>query len=365
MVCFLVALALRLAFIFVGFPMLIDRWSLREDGDGYRAIAATIQAGRYADVTRGPVYPFFVAAWPGVSLKVVQAVLDAGVCVLVWWLSGRRLWAAWLWAVYPFAIWRVAFVNKETLLTFLLAVYVGVQIRAWRLDCGKEWAFAGVWLGLVNLCKPTFLLWPVVLWGLAPRRAWMAGLAMLAVVAPWTYRNWWLCGGEFLPVATEAGGLTTFVGNYQPTLGLWDGPGKSNWLAAAEQIRVENAGASAVQLDRAFYRAAWAQIAGHPLKAAELAVRKCYRFWFLSAKQRAQALSFVIQAGYLALLGIGLWRARPWDREVGLLLGLIGYVMVVHALSYADLRFSVIVMPYVCALALRISATRAAATTRS
>lgn len=181
---------------------------------------------------------------------------------------------------------------------------------------------------------------------------------MLIVIAPWTYRNWRLTGGEFLPVATEAGGMTTFVGNYQLTDGLWEGPGKARWLAAVDEIKRQNAGASVVELDRAFYRAAWRQVTGHPLKAGELFVRKCGRFWFLSAARREQVLSFVIQGGYLALLGIGLWRGRPWSREVWMMGALIGYVMLVHALSYADLRFSLPVMPCVCALGARAWAKR-------
>jgi hypothetical protein len=350
-VCLTVALGLRLAFVFVGFPFLEPRWQLREDGDGYRQIAETILLGRYDDVTRGPVYPLVVAALPGISLKVVQAVLDAGVCALVWWLSGRRVAAAWLWAVYPFAIWRVAFVNKETVLTFLLVAYVCVQVRAWRLDCWREWATAGVVLGLVNLCKPMFLLWPLMLLMVVPRRAWILLATTAVVVASWTYRNWWVTGGEFLPVATERGGVTTFIGNYQPTLGLWEGPGKERWQAAVAEIERENVGATVVQLDRAFYRAAWRQVVSDPRKAAELALRKCGRFWFLSAKQREQVLSFCIQGGYLVLLGIGLWRARPVGAETWLLLGMMGYVLLAHAMSYADLRFSLVVMPFVCALA--------------
>jgi hypothetical protein len=194
------------------------------------------------------------------------------------------------------------------------------------------------------------LLWPVVLFVFAPRRAALALLAMLLIIAPWTYRNWRVTGGELLPVATEAGGLSTFVGNYQPTLGLWEGSGKLRWMAAADEIRVQNGGASAVQLDRAFYRAAWRQVAGNPLKAGELLVRKCGRFWFLSAARREQLISCTIQAGYMALLCISLWQLRPWSREVWLMLVLIGYVMLVHALSYADLRFSLPVMPFVCVL---------------
>jgi hypothetical protein len=344
-ICLAVALLLRLGFVFLGFPALEPRWHLREDGDGYGEIAQSIREGRYDDVTRGPVYPGFVAmAVSPLAVKILQALLDTATGLLVWRLAGKRLWAAWLWAVYPFAIWRVAFINKEVVLTFLLAAYVLLQLRDKPLA-------AGLLLGLVNLCKPTFLLWPFLLLPFLPRRGWWTLPAMLLVIAPWTYRNWRVTGGEFLPVATEAGGLTTFVGNYQPTDGLWEGPGKPRWLAAVDEIKTQNTGASVVALDRAFYRAAWRQVTGHPLKALELVARKCGRFWFLSAARRERLLGIAIQGGYLALLGIGLWRARPWSREVIVMVALIGYGMLVHALSYADLRFSLPVMPLVCARA--------------
>jgi hypothetical protein len=252
-----------------------------------------------------------------------------------------------LWALYPFAIWRVAFVNKETVMTFLLTLYVCAQVRAWRSDCWREWTAAGVALGVVNLCKPMFLVWPVVLLVVLPRRTWILVVAVCLTIAPWTYRNWRVTGGEFLPVATERGGVTTFIGNYQPSRGLWEGPGKERWQAAVAAINAETATLSEVERDRHFYRQAVRHALEHPVVAAELVVRKCYRFWFLSAKQREQVLSFIIQTGYLVLLGIACWRERPgW-----LLVAVIAYVMGLHALSYADLRFSVIVMPVVCAIA--------------
>jgi len=345
LLCLLTALVLRLAFVIVGFPVLAERWQLREDGDGYGSIARTIREGGYTDIVRGPVYPVVVAAAGSpVAVKLLQAVLDSMTCLLVYRLAGQRLWAAWLYALYPFAIWRVAFVNKEIVLAFLLTGYALAQVRA-------RSAMAGAWLGLVNLCKPSLLLWPVVLLIRWPRRTWLTVLTTVAVVAPWTIRNGVVTGGEFLPVATEQGGVTTFIGNYQPTLGLWEGPGKREWLAAVRAIEEEQAGRSAVQLDRVFYRAAWEQVRNNPVKAAELAARKCFRFWFRSAARREQWASAVIQSGYLVLLGVGLWRRWPWDWETGVLVGLIGYVMVIHALSYADLRFSLPVMPLVCALA--------------
>jgi hypothetical protein len=276
--------------------------------------------------------------------------------------------AAWLWAIYPFAIWRVAFINKEVVLAFLLASYLCAQVLALRQGKLWQWLMAGGLLGLVNLCKPTFLAWPLVILGFAflhrlPLvRVGALIVAMMLIVVPWTLRNYRLTGGEFLPVATERGGVTTFIGNYQPTLGLWEGPGKVRWMAAVEEIENRHAGASVVELDRAFYRAAFQQMASHPGKALEMFVRKCGRFWFQGAARREQAAAFVIQAGYLVLLGIGLWRRRPWSMDVMVLITLITYVMFVHGLSYADLRFSLLVMPVVCALAAaawKISATRA------
>ncbi len=360
--CLSVALLLRLAFVFVGFPWLEQRWHLRDDGDGYGLIAETIRAGHHDDVTRGPVYPACVAvAGSPLVVKAAQAVLDTLTVVLVYWLAGRRLWAAWLWALYPFAIWRVAFINKEVALTFLLICYVCVQTRAQK---PWQWISAGMVLGLVNLCKPMFLLWPVVLLVFAPRRGWLTLATCALVIAPWTYRNWCVTGGDFLPVATEHGGVTAFIGNYQPTLGLWEGPGKVIWMTAVDEVKRHHPDASPAQLDRIFYGEA-AKTWGNPVTAMMLVIRKCGRFWFLGAARREQMMSVVVQSGYLVLLGIGLWRAWRWSRDEWMMVALIGYVMALHAMSYADLRFCLPVMPYVCALAARTFATPAAATETS
>ena len=189
----------------------------------------------------------------------------------------------------------------------------------------------------------------------APESAWRVALlvvGMAVVVAPWTLRNWRVTGGEFLPVATERGGVTTFVGNYQPTLGLWEGPDdlKARWLAAVDAIQLRYPNASTVEMDRVFYRAAWQQAMSDPRKALEMMARKCGRFWFLSAAQRERAASFLIQTAWLSLAVIGLWRLRPWSLQTALLVVAVGWVMLVHAISYADSRFSLPVMPFVCVL---------------
>ncbi|GEM_PF-1135782 len=373
-ICLLLALALRLAFVFVGFPQLQSRWNLREDGDHYGAIAQSIRDGNYADITRGPVYSaFLAAAGPPVAAKVLQAMLDTATCALIFFLARRNWWAAAFWAVYPFAIWRVAFINKEIVLTFLLTAYVLAQCSAIERRCFWRWLLAGALLGVLNLCKPIFLFFPLIVVGALLFRWWrekkratddnvvplkqhalhLAALiaAMCVVVAPWTIRNDRVTGGEFVPVALEQGGVTTFIGNYQPSRGLWEGEGKALWSAAVEKIRRENPDVTAVQLDRLYYRAALEQIASNPLVALEMFARKCGRFWFVSAARRELVVSILIQCAYLSVCAVGLWKSRAERRGQTLLLATVGYVMFAHAASYADVRFSLIVMPLVCVFA--------------
>jgi hypothetical protein len=358
LICLALALVARLAFVFVLFPAAQPRMHLREDADGYGQIAQTIRDGHYDDVSRGPVYPGFLAlSGSPLVAKCFQALLDTVTVWLVFVLSGRNWKAAALWAVYPFAIWRVAFLGKETVVAFLLAAYVCVQLLAFRGRHWWPWLAAGGLLAVVNLCKPTFLAWPVAVVALAYlHRVPLSRVAILIagmaiVVAPWTCRNYVVTHGAFVAVATEHGGVTTFIGNYQPTLGLWEGPGKSKWMLAVAQINAEHPGASTVELDRIFYRAAWEEMARDPVKAVEICARKCGRFWFESAARRELSAGIVLQLIYLGLLGVGLWRRRPWGLETVLPLILIAYVMLVHAVSYADLRFSLPVMPLVCVLA--------------
>ena len=110
-----------------------------QDGDGYGQIAQAMREGRFEDPTRGPLYSLFIAvAGSPPAAKILQSALDAATVALVFSLARRRLWAAWLWAVYPFAIWRCGFINREILLTFLLAGYVWAQVTASKLSIQRK-----------------------------------------------------------------------------------------------------------------------------------------------------------------------------------------------------------------------------------
>lgn len=356
--CLLVALLVRAIAIWFVFPGLEQSWRLRADADGYGQIAESVRQHRYGDVTRGPIYPMFVAVAGSLNtVRWLQVALDCLTGYLIYRFANRNVWALWAWALYPLAIWRVAFVNKEVVLAFLVAAYACVQAEALRKGAWWRWLAVGGFLAFVNLCKPVFLLWPVVLavvlWRLRRpgwwrESAWVVTGVVLLVV-PWTIRNWRVTGGEFIPVATERGGLTTFVGNRQGTDGEWEGAGKLAWQEAASAIRLQHLGATEAELDAVFYRAACQEAAANPVRALGLVARKCWRFWFVSAAHRALPVTVGVQLVWLALAGVGLWRSRPWLPVTWVGLALVAYVMVVHALSYADLRFSLPVMPLVCA----------------
>lgn len=358
--CLLVALLVRAIAVWFVFPGLEQSWRLRADADGYGQIAESVRQHRYGDVTRGPIYPVFVAVAGSLNtVRLLQVALDCLTGYLIYRFANRNVWAFWAWALYPLAIWRVAFVNKEVVLAFLVAVYVCVQTEALGKGAWWRWLAGGMFLGFVNLCKPVFLLWPVVLaivlWRLH-RPAWWREVAlvvagMVVLVVPWTIRNWRVTGGEFIPVATERGGLTAFVGNRQASAGEWEGNGKPAWQAAVSTIRLQHLGATEAELDVVFYRAAWQEVAANPVRALGLVARKCWRFWFVSAAYRMLPVTVGVQLVWLALAGVGLWKSRPWLPVTWVGVALVAYVMVVHALSYADLRFSLPVMPLVCAWA--------------
>jgi len=355
-VLLLTALALRLGFVFLALPQVESHLPLRYDGDNYTAIAASIWRGEWSDVERGPVYPLFVAACGGslTVVRVLQAVTDTATVLLLfqlgrhWWDKRLGLAAGWLYALYPLAWWRVGFVNKEIVLTFLLTL----TILWWQRPVAS-----GFGLGLLNLCKPSYLLLPLLRrwWGGSResrvesrerRKRYLITLAvMAAVIAPWTMRNYMLTG-ELLPVGTERGGFTAYVTNWRPTGGDWE-TNKPLWQAELDRIRRENANLNPVQLDRLFYRLTVRNILAEPGYTLMMFGRKAWMFWFVNASGRLWWAVTLVQLTYLGLAVGGALQKRP----PAVLLTVVLYTWAIHTLVIADVRFALPVMPCICLMA--------------
>jgi hypothetical protein len=90
-------------------------------------------------------------------------------------------------------------IYAEVLYTPMLLVVLLLLLQALQLPKLRRFGWAGASMAVLTLCRPTTALFPVFLPALMPR-AWslkkkfgafaVYGLAMAAVIAPWTYHNW-------------------------------------------------------------------------------------------------------------------------------------------------------------------------------
>ena len=215
-VVFFVAFGMRLGFVVWHGPV------FSPDSEDYFILARNLatqhifsldSAAPYTpSIRRAPLYPGFLAlaGWFGASSPIavtaIQAVLDAGVAVVILVLGGgsnigMTRWAktaAAMYAVHPGAIVASATLLSETLFTGLLAFSV------WALESGLRRnrlglvAVSGFGLGLAILCRPIALLLPVALVSVlfvvrAVRRRVIIAIVLLGVtvlvVCPWVVRS--------------------------------------------------------------------------------------------------------------------------------------------------------------------------------
>ena len=177
-----------------------------------------------------PLYPYFLAGVNALlgtltAIKVVQALFGSLIVPAVFRIARRvfgfrtAVAAAALAAFYPELIWYSAHFWCETL--FLALLWWGIErvIAADEVSSTRMAAVAGVLFGLAVLTRETvlYLLPLAALWLARPRAGRRLALAStlmavaLAVVLPWTVRNW-IQFEAFIPVST-GGGLNLYQGN--------------------------------------------------------------------------------------------------------------------------------------------------------
>jgi hypothetical protein len=227
---FLAALAARLAFVFVADePLLFGHqhhylngalaivenphpWDFILRHEGWR-----LWGGLW---TMAPLYYLFAAsvfAAAGPHLGVLQAIqcgLDAGVAVLVGWLGVRAAgprgwWAGLAYSVYWPSIEMSQRTMTENLHTPLLVAGMAALVHLHDPAGPREGVpprralLAGVLFGLSALARAVGLAFAPLaagwlVWTVGVRRSWRAALTFLvatvAVIAPWTARQWWLVG---------------------------------------------------------------------------------------------------------------------------------------------------------------------------
>src|SRR5688572_27515863 len=161
-------------------------------------------------IRRAPLYPFFLAAFVRsgqVSLgavATVQAILDAGVAVLILLLTSAALNLRWAfvaglaYAFHPGAIYISTTILSEPLFTALSLIGVSLAFYGLLRNRLALTALGGFAFGMATLCRPIALPLPFLLVGVSllvakhlPRR-WLHAALLIACLAilitPWLIR---------------------------------------------------------------------------------------------------------------------------------------------------------------------------------
>jgi 4-amino-4-deoxy-L-arabinose transferase-like glycosyltransferase len=389
------ALAVRLAWIFsVRFAP-----TLQDDAGRYDLLGRSLaHAAGYVNPNGNttlfwpPGYPFVLTAvyrFTGDSVRsalVLNAALDTLTVLLVYALARRvagvraSLAAAAIYAVLPSAVLFTNITLTETTATCLLTLALwlflaaGERVRPWPML-----AAAGLVVGFGALVRGQLLLLPLVAvpawavadgWRQALARGALAGVVALAVITPWTVRNY-LEANAVVPIATNSG-VDFYIGHSAGA----DGRGRIVDELVFRYPNLPPAEAEA-RISRDGFREGLKYAARHPADEAKLTARKVFFLWYaddeavqwtdahaaLHVMDRSlrHALLIMSNAYYrvlLAVAALGVVLSIVQIRHVPsraratfvLLLSTLIYWTAIHIVFFADPRFHAPVMPAMCAL---------------
>ncbi|MEZ4214981.1 MAG: glycosyltransferase family 39 protein [Myxococcota bacterium] len=401
----------------------VQRANALLDGEGYLGSyqswvrhdpAPLSERPQYPGAFQPPAYPTFLAAVLAATgrstqaVQVVQCALSAATCVLL--LALGRAWvgaraarvAGWTAAVYPNLIAFSHYFWTETFFTFvLLALFAVLFAGGGGLVSMRRAAAAGVVLAVGALTRST-LLWfaPVLVLFMAlldegatgwPRLGavrWRPALARggamigvaLALIAPWTIRNWLVHDG-FVLIDTNAP-YNLWRGNAPGAMLMASQPQapRYGWpfqrivmhpvanlngpvlVAKYRQAHPDDPMPTDLALTRYASEVAWAQIRGRPDRALANAWQKLVDMWnptsFLlrhfelgaygpvsPAVRMAASAAAVVSYLAVALLAVVGLAAGLHDRRMWLVLAFVGYLSAVSALAFGLTRFRIPLMP--------------------
>jgi 4-amino-4-deoxy-L-arabinose transferase-like glycosyltransferase len=348
----LIALIARLAFA-------LGYWTgkpLTHDEREYLHLGNSIATGRglhYSDAARSelpyerfgraPLYPAFVAAVQllGGEDAIVRnvAIAQALVGTLTVWIiailarriGGTRaaLVAAGIAAIEPPLVWTAAFVWSETLYSALALGTAAVLGRSMdgratnaRATDLRDGLAGGALAGLAVLTRPAMLFFLLLfgIWALGRRRMMLfaaVAIASLAVVVPWTVRNYREYH-RFVLVASE-GGITFWTGNHPLSPGEGDMAANPAIKLDSRRLRAAHPSLTEEEMEGVYYREAFATIRRAPLWWIGLLARKAfYTIVPIGPSYTLHSTLYfsasVIAYALLLPLGVaGLWRA--WQGE--------------------------------------------------
>lgn len=287
-----------------------------------------------------PLYPLLMAAVFKVAgvytatsawiLLTLNSIFSAATALFVYEIGARcynrkvAVWSAWLWALYPAAMqYSVHWIWEMSLTTFLFTWTLALALKMRGIsprgqDIHDEPQNPGQWLlfgalwGLIALSNSTLLLFlPAcgvwILLGTRPfgseiRNAVFAALVFIALVAPWTVRNFRVFH-TFIPMRDNLGA----------ELEASSGPGSNGFPVMATLPIVEHEKhiehyKSVGELRYVQEQGALAKqyIAAHRLHYALLSLKRFYFFWVSVPHEGNAAGEFFRELSYCFLSVTGI-----------------------------------------------------------
>jgi 4-amino-4-deoxy-L-arabinose transferase-like glycosyltransferase len=380
-----VALSLRLHTAWQRHHESPDELALRLVGDetNYEGLANALLHGEFFQWPgRVPVYPLFIAATyyalgerSPAKLLYVQAFVGVMVVPLTYLLARRltgiipALGAAGIVVLDDLLIEHAWQIYTEILYTPLLLVALLALLWAVQAPRLGRFAWAGASMAVVTLCRPTTALIPLIVPLVLPR-GWklkrqvgaflVYGLAMAAVIAPWTYHNWrqyhrflpltvgmvnlWQGSPEFYHLTQRhRGHLDIWANELNPERNGGHDPfsidGDQYFTQRALQsIRAEPSVYVAYSLKKAGYF--WL---GNP--AAEWGYVDLYdwqtlRQWYPYSSLKLLSMFMTRQLPLVALVALVFLAMRGRIRPLVPLVVVCTYFMLVHMITWSEMRYS-------------------------
>lgn len=301
-----------------------------------------------------------------VAIQILQILLDVCTALLLY-LLGRKLfsariglYAATMWACYPFAIYATLYIGTETMFAFFLLSFLLLLLHGIERERSEMFALAGIILGLATLTRGTTQFLPIIIPGLwfvwrGTLKSWFANCALLilsclVVILPWSLRNY-VVTHDLIPVATAGGvflwgasdELLTIEERERALPHLQSRLAKKGIERPSGDSRPTVKDGYMVRLAVESYRE---RLKADPAGLALFMVKKFFRLWYATETGNNHAIILILNVPlYIcALVGVAA-RRRELGTKAGLPLCLLGYFTVLHVVAFPLFRYVLPVMP--------------------
>jgi 4-amino-4-deoxy-L-arabinose transferase-like glycosyltransferase len=345
-------------------------------GNGYRAFFPPGQV-----FTLSVVYRLLGTNWLWAQLLNcvwgALTVVALGYLASLWFTRYVGRVSALLLAVMPSMAFGCLMIGAEVPQTLWLVLGLCFYTRAYQGRGGRwEALAAGIMLGIGTLIRPTYaLLWiPLGIHAVLMMRPKLGGakvaagllLGTAAVVAPWTFRNYQVCGG-FLLISSNGGGNFYSANNEGSDGGYTDAAWKELFATSKTDLELHANGK----------RLALEWVKANPGRFAYLMVRRIAIFWGqekappfwamdvtahehpklalpVAVRNAGRGATNMFYLGLLVLGAIGLWRWREVlrMRKGWLVIPLMcGYFTGIHMIFEAQDKYHFMLLALLCPLA--------------